>query len=79
MSDYLKDISGATNVNISSSSEDLTHSEIPIVEINYSNEITRGDKELVEIAEEVSKPEENICTAKSVIVRKYQLYKSRGE
>lgn len=49
------------------------------MEAQFSTQITKSDKELIAGADEIVKPTENIYAFRAVKVRKYQLYKNRGD
>ena len=79
MDNYLKQISEGTTISATNPPEKPTSAEKPIVEAQFSSQITKSDKELIAGADEIVKPTENICAFRAVKVRKYQLYKNRGD
>ncbi len=79
MDNYLKQISEGTTISATNPPEKPTSAEKPVVEAQFSSQITKSDKELIAGTDEIVKPTENIYAFRAVKVRKYQLYKNRGD
>lgn len=79
MDNYLKQISEGTSISATNPPEKPTSAEKPILEAKFNSQITKSDKELIAGADDIVKPTENIHAFRAVKVRKYQLYKNRGE
>ena len=78
MGNYLENIPESTDVDPSNNSLNLTTSENPVVEAKYNNEITESGTDLIKDVDDLDKPTEEFYPVKTVKVRKYQLYKNRG-
>lgn len=79
MNKYLNQIAEGTGVDDGRLPEKPAPYTRLITDNSSSDQVTKSDKELIEGTEDIIKSSETIYAAKAVKVRKYQLYKNRGD